>query len=391
MILQSNIAKLGYYTVHGEIFLWKSDALTAAKNPKDVIYHFNDDIYNKFDWKHDPEPSTSIDELYRRRAQSLRDRYDYIIVMYSGGPDSKNILDVFVNNGIFIDEIVNINSYAQTGISDDTVHNADYINNVIPVLEDLQKSPGFKSKITILDEVELMKKHMAWTTKIGNHMMFGAQLLHGGTNMYFTKQIWTRYVDHIWKKIVNGVKLAVIIGADKPILTIENGRYGAVFGDLAQNGSGFSYYDDDYRYLDIMEPFYQSVETVDIIIKQSHILKQFMENNPDPQYYSIWKGNNKHRPSYSCPSKHGFGNLRYDIYHKLIYPSWKPGFVTPKINRMVLRKEDTWWLHQMHSEENKIFEYVLQKFIKDLRELTTSDVDLHKLSASHKTRPYFIE
>jgi hypothetical protein len=281
MILHSNIAKLGYYTVNGEIFLWKSDALRAAKNRNHVRYCFNDDIYSKFDWKKDLVPSTSIAELYRRRAQSLRDRYDYIILMYSGGPDSKNMLDVFVDNGIHIDEIVNINSYSQTGISDHTVHNADYINNVIPVLEDLQKLPTFKSKITIIDEVELMKKHMAQTAKVGNHMMFGAQLLHGGINMYLTKQIWTRYVDHIWEKIVNGVKLAVIIGADKPVLTIDNGRYGVVFGDQAQYGSVFSYYDDDFRYLDIMEPFYQSVETVDIIIKQSHILKQFMENNPD--------------------------------------------------------------------------------------------------------------
>lgn len=390
MILQSNIAKLGYYTVNGQIFLWKSDAIKAAKGPANVKYHFNDEYYGLFDWKIDPTPTVNLAELYRRRAQSIRDRYSYVILLYSGGPDSKNILDVFVNNGIHIDEIVNINSYAQTGVSENTVHNADYVNNVIPTLEYLQTVPGFKSRITILDEVELMKKHLAFYTHTDNHVAFGANLFHGSANMHITKPVWTRYVPHIWEKIVRGEKVCVVLGADKPMLQLINGRYAVVFGDLAQNG-GFSYYDDDFKHIDIMEQFYQSAETADIVIKQSHILKDFMNSHPEPKYYQHWAESKTVRPSHSCPSRHGYGNLKYDIFHKLIYPTWSPGFVTPKPKRLIMRLEDNWWVHTMHKEDTKILDYVLEKFVKDFGSLTHSESSLQQVTAAHRSKPYFIE
>ena len=43
--------------------------------------------------------------MLRERAQSIRDRYKRVNIMLSGGRDSTKVVDTFVSNGIFIDEI----------------------------------------------------------------------------------------------------------------------------------------------------------------------------------------------------------------------------------------------------------------------------------------------
>ena len=80
-------------------------------------------MFSKCDWTTEPEPGVPLSEYYRRRAQQIRDKYDYVVLLYSGGPDSNNILHAFVHNGIKIDEIVNINSYDKTQVVKDTIHN----------------------------------------------------------------------------------------------------------------------------------------------------------------------------------------------------------------------------------------------------------------------------
>ena len=390
MILKTNIAKLGYYTVDGKIFLWKSDAINTAGSLSKIKYHFNDEYYSLLDWTVDTEPYTNLTELYRRRAEDIRDRYDYVVLLYSGGPDSKNMLDAFTDNNIHIDEIVNINSYSRTDVANNTVHNADYLHNVTPTLERLQKLPGFKSKITILDEVELMKQHLAFYTEIDNYSAISASLFHGSINMYITKPIWTRYVPHIWDKIVCGKKICVVLGADKPTLTLINGRYAVVFGDIPQN-SGFSYYDNDFRHIDIMEQFYQGPETANIVIKQSHILKDFMNRHLGPEHYQIWAGDKTTRPSHNCPSRHNHGDLKYDIFHKLIYPTWTPGFVTPKPSNLITRPKDNWWMQGLEKDSTKILDFVLKKFVKDFNKFTSPDTSLQQITARILSKPYFIE
>ena len=51
------------------------------------------------------EPKEAWDELLRERAQSIRDQSKRVNIMLSGGRDSTKVVDTFVSNGIFIDEI----------------------------------------------------------------------------------------------------------------------------------------------------------------------------------------------------------------------------------------------------------------------------------------------
>ena len=97
--------KLGYYQVGLEYFEHKVPALLRAteigQHPE---WNFNKEAFDSVNWKQ--EPQESLWELYTKRAHQLREKYDYLILGYSGGSDSKNILDVFLQNGIKIDEIV---------------------------------------------------------------------------------------------------------------------------------------------------------------------------------------------------------------------------------------------------------------------------------------------
>jgi len=107
--------KLGYYSIGLQNFASKIDAcilgtkvidrLNLNVNPFNIVkWHFNDEVFDNYDWR--VEPEESLDELYNKRARTLRDQYDYIIISYSGGADSHNMLMSFLRQGLFVDEIV---------------------------------------------------------------------------------------------------------------------------------------------------------------------------------------------------------------------------------------------------------------------------------------------
>ena len=100
-----NADRLGFYLVGWKKFYNKTLALLESKKTGyEVEWVFNNDVYSKIDWSIPIEES--LMEIYRRRAQQLRDQYDYLILYFSGGADSGNVLHAFLENGIFIDEIV---------------------------------------------------------------------------------------------------------------------------------------------------------------------------------------------------------------------------------------------------------------------------------------------
>ena len=77
-MLEQN-AKLGYYTVGDKTFYHKPSALMeSTKTGHFPHWHFNTEAFSKLDTT--VEPQIGLRDLYRMRAQQLRDRYDYIRV-----------------------------------------------------------------------------------------------------------------------------------------------------------------------------------------------------------------------------------------------------------------------------------------------------------------------
>lgn len=99
--------RFGYYQV-GDFKTYSKVEAIGRHHDKNIHpeWHFNDSIFSSHDWQQ--EPQTPLTELYRQRAQQIRDKYDYLVLFYSGGADSQNILDTFVNNDIQLDECASI-------------------------------------------------------------------------------------------------------------------------------------------------------------------------------------------------------------------------------------------------------------------------------------------
>jgi hypothetical protein len=94
----------GYWYTSDKKFINKYEALVhGARTNQAVHYDFFNDVWKNFD--RTQLGKFSLQELYKNRAQQLRDKYDYLILYFSGGADSYNVLRSFIDNGIKLDEV----------------------------------------------------------------------------------------------------------------------------------------------------------------------------------------------------------------------------------------------------------------------------------------------
>ena len=360
----NSIDRLGHYQVGNQRFLHKHVALFEAKRTNSKMkFYFNDDVFDQYDWTVEPEPQVGIEEFYRRRAQHLRDTNDYLVLSYSGGPDSQNILDTFIKYGIKLDEIVNFNSYASTNVVDGTIHNADYLYNVKPRVDEILRIYGTsKIKVTILDEVEMVTKIWEEFRKRDHHeILFGA---NGFPSAPLYRGFWIKHTKHIWDKILDGKNVCVIYGTDKPTLRIQDGRYATGFNDIFScDTAGMIMADPDLNGRNFLEFFYHSPDDVPLIIKQSHVLKRYVESLNDRTYFEPREPYFKlgQRPHLYCESKRFSGNLKYKYFHQVIYPDWKPTFITPKEGFLGNRPMDNWWVGQIDQQTSSIWKHGSQQ------------------------------
>lgn len=93
----------GYYSVNGMTFDNKITALIQASELNtEVKWHYFDSTFETAK-NNNLLVDTNLEELYKLRAQQLRDSYDYLILNYSGGSDSHNILHTFLKHNIKLD------------------------------------------------------------------------------------------------------------------------------------------------------------------------------------------------------------------------------------------------------------------------------------------------
>jgi len=98
------IDKYGHWICNGIKFDDKYEVLVYASQKKlPITFHFHDLLWKNFD--RSLLGKIPLKTLYKDRAQQLRDKYDYLILYYSGGADSHNVLRSFVDNNIKLDEI----------------------------------------------------------------------------------------------------------------------------------------------------------------------------------------------------------------------------------------------------------------------------------------------
>lgn len=254
-----------YYDEQKTIYLTPYDAWHSNKP---CAFYYHDNVFEKANWK--VEPTQTLDQLYAERAQKIRDEYEYVIVCYSGGNDSSNILETFYYNNIHIDEIVMVGSFSQD-VYDKTVdenHNSDLYLNAFPLLKTLNLP---NTKITTIDYTEIFRdiKQFSLIQKYDTDW-----IKYIGTHKSPHNLFW-----HDFRKFVgrnNTKKTAWIMGNEKAEVTFSSKYTGSSafvsFRDGPINSYGMRYHDENFTRVN----FYCDPDpaAINIQIKQAHIFNK---------------------------------------------------------------------------------------------------------------------
>jgi hypothetical protein len=207
-----------FYTPDGQKFYSKIKGWSyAKKNNQPLFLYYYDHIWEKLNWK--LEPTESLDYYYKAQAQRIRDEYDYVILCYSGGADSTNILETFHSNNIKLDKIVMVGALSQDSYSMvDENHNGELYRNCFPYLRDL----GLESISEVID-------YTKYFDNIKNFSIynFGEEWIHEQNSFYSSHNwFWKDFEKYVVPSQYIDKKVAIIFGKDKPVLYSDNnGRY----------------------------------------------------------------------------------------------------------------------------------------------------------------------
>lgn len=263
-----------FYSVNNVPFYSKVLAILEAERLHSFPHFiFHDDVYSKYKW--DVEPTEDLGELYARRARELREKYDYLILQYSGGADSHNILETFIKNKLQLDEILIRGAISTTEKNPLNTSNSNglaesYFNSYPGALE-AKRDHYPNLKISIVDTrdfvLDFYSKNKDWydPTKFS-------------FNSFTTSMSWKADIDSInpdYQKLTNaGKKVAFIIGIDKPGVYFENGEFKLRFLDKTLN-IHLTNRNTSIDLPNITEPFYWAESTAPLIIKQAHTIKNY--------------------------------------------------------------------------------------------------------------------
>lgn len=294
-----HLQNFGFWLVDNEVVFSKVKSILQAqeRNTHDVRYYYYDHIFSLYDWR--IEPTQTLTELYVERARQLRQNYDYLILLYSGGSDSSNALKTFLYNNVKLDEV----AYWYTSNNEDTnrtnleiIHAA---NNMLHRVRD-----EYNITVRKLDDKPYFEKtkltNIEWTHS-AEPALVAAQL--NKEAMLFDNSDWLRIAN-------SGKRVAVITGLEKPRIFYDNG-WKAAFLDVSH---AYNWESNHIKSRDItLESFYLTPDMPQITIKQSHVLANYI----DSAYNSDTILNN-----FSYTS----GKFAQDLYFKLcrtvLYPYW---------------------------------------------------------------------
>lgn len=222
----------GYWETSGKYFINKHDALVhATKNNEKVYFKFFNEIWDSFD--RNLIGKFSLKALYKQRAQQLRDTYDYIILYFSGGADSYNVLRSFIDNNIKLDEVcvkwcnVTLESNTKVYIAntiDNTANNylSEWDLAIAPVLKELSVTHP-EIKIEIVD----------W---FKNRFDIGSENAFRLVNHWHDVEVPSLAVwsPNEQKLVEKGKKVVSLYGIDKPNIWFSaNGNASMFFTDGA--------------------------------------------------------------------------------------------------------------------------------------------------------------
>lgn len=328
----------GVYHVGDQVFFNKIQALICADATGiHPTWNFHDETFSKFNWTREPEQS--LDYFYKLRCEQIRDKYNHIVLHFSGGSDSHNILTYFWLNNIHIDEILvaapieYYEKFTVASLSDNPkdLHN-EWFNVIKPDLKWIKENLP-RTKITLYDYTKDMLEFnidQDWVYHAGEHC-----------NPNIVNRIH-RY-SSIDQNVYDKKNVGHIYGIDKPLVFTNEGFWYFAFLDstLSIQSSLKPVY-QTHTHVNV-DNFYWSPDLPQLLIKQAHLVKKFFEINTHLNNLATFKNRT---PS----NRHAY----QDIVRNIIYPYWRRNIFQNKKSSKVFFKEFDQWFFDMASDDAKI-------------------------------------
>ena len=276
---KSRLDRLGYWLVDADkIFINKVQACVYASqhNTRDIKYCVGN--FQHSNWNQ--EPAQDLATLYKLRAQQLREKYKYLVLAFSGGADSIFMLDVFIKNGIYPDEVISYSSFKNGYNPYDNTNSEVFLNQkIIQELVLPNKIP-----YRIIDHVPNYQK--VYTDPEWIYRFHSVRSPHSNAQGCCTHK------NH-WPEIENG---AIVNGIDKPNVIYDNGWQTYFLDNQLSQGTDNSMYYDSYAGMAV-EKFYISADLPELTIKQSYRIADYFSNSTNN-----WQQNLKLGPNFDTKS-----------------------------------------------------------------------------------------
>lgn len=298
----------GYYSVGAEQFTNRFYAMIKATETNSELYwHYYDEVFDKVD----PGKTHNLPlrELYKQRAQQLREKYDYLILNYSGGSDSWNILHTFLANNIKLDCIFTHHPFKFEGMyTPNTIDRSNYNHYSewdIVAKKDLEWISKNHPSIRI--------ETGDWTDNLSdswiNDDVFSSTL---GAMPTVTRSLKAKCFCKAERELVGaGKTVGSIYGVDKPYVVEKDNKCFYYFMDRSFMALSNPENPDGVEY------FYMTPDFPELAAAQSYRVFSWFSANPEFRY--VLRPGKRFLPR---DQFHKECNQYMDIVKSIIYPDW---------------------------------------------------------------------
>lgn len=292
--------KYGHWETNGVKFGDKYKALRyATQHNTKVEFKYFDHIWANFN--RELMGKVPLTTLYKERAQQLRDRYQYLILYYSGGADSHNVLRAFTDNNIKLDEVVV--RWPEHALY--TPNSADTSPSNFWSEWDYAIKPSLEWLAGAHPEIKITIKHMS--SAISDSDMISA---FDRTNYLRTLTMLLNTIMPESSDIMAEAGLTVghIYGVDKPLLKLENdNKLWMIFSDHP-----LTFMTPPASDPSSVEGFYWAPEFPEIIFEMAYQTSLYFDINKDHRKFLNTKGTNV--------------QFQNEVVKKMCYHTWDNRF-----------------------------------------------------------------
>lgn len=339
-------------------------------------------MYGSIDWSTPIE--TPLDDLYKIRAQQLRNEYDHLILNFSGGKDSINILLTFLNNNIFLDEIVmNFPFPMESGFNtDDTTANNNFSEIKFAAKVILDKYKHLIDPRTIIRSQDLAEPNLKLLARDD-----WFDLLPSHTSCTVTSRMTSYlYDEKVIDLAMKQKHVASILGIDKPRILYENGTYFSTFTDLPMHAVTYPALPEHRAMIDNYihpEPFYWTPYLPELVVKQAQVVVAALD--VDPVLRDVVQG------TMTSNDKHRDMTIKEKLMCDYIYSDGEKVWQTDKLYGNIFRPIDRWFWELAPARTKANF----MDALRQLNDMTYADefVDGHIFNGKkpHYSGRYFIK